>query len=164
MAKIMLFGSSTVFGVPSDVLAWLQEYNNQGHEFIVGDNKGACATFHKTLSSIGANKVTIYAMDSARNNLYEYPVKSFITGYDESTKTVEITAADGSTEPFIIEGVEKAIDIPHNRQWYEYRDRQLINDCDIAIGLWDGESKTELHIIQLMNILNKPCYTFTLQV
>ena len=164
MAKIMLFGSSTVFGVPSDVVAWLTEYNKQGHEFIVGDNKGACATFHKTLSSIGANSVTIYAMDSARNNTYEYPVKSFITGYDENTKTVEITAADGSNEPFIIEGVEKAIDIPHNRQWYEYRDKQLINDCDIAIGLWDGESKTELHIIQLLNILNKPCYTFTMQV
>lgn len=164
MAKIMLFGSSTVFGVPSDVISWLAEYTKQGHEFIVGDNKGACASFHKALSSVGADKVTIYAMDSARNNSYDFNVKSFITSYDEESKKVEITALDNSIEPYIIDDVEKAIDIQHNRYWYEFRDRQLINDCDIAIGLWDGQSKTELHIIQLLNIMNKPCYNFTVKV
>ena len=164
MAKILLFGSTTIFGIPSDVLTWLDTYNKQGHEFIVGDNKGACAAFHKALSSIGANKVTVYAMDSARNNTYKFPVKSFVTKYDEANKRVEITSTDSDREPFIIEDVEKEMDIPHNRQWYEYRDRQLINDCDIAIGLWDGQSKTELHMIQLMNIYNKQCYTFTIQV
>ena len=164
MATIMLFGSSTVMGVPTEAIAWLDAYNKQGHKFIVGDNKGACASFHKALSSIGANDVTIYAMDAARNNLFKYPEKNFITGYDEVAKKVEITAADGSTEPFVIDDVEKAMDIPHNRQWYEYRDRKLIDDCDMAICLWDGKSKTESHIIQLMNIRNKPCYTFTLEV
>ena len=81
MAKIMLFGSSTVFGVPSDVISWLAEYTKQGHEFIVGDNKGACASFHRALSSVGADKVTIYAMDSARNNSYDFNVKSFIKAF-----------------------------------------------------------------------------------
>ena len=161
MGKIFLFGSYDVYGVPSDVLTWLQEYVRQGHEFIVGDGKGADAAFHKALSSVGADKVTIYAMDSARNNVYEFPVKSFLTSFNEETKQVEITAADNSIEPFIIDDVEKAQDIPLNRQWYEFRDRQLISDCDIAIGLWNGESKTVLHIIQLLNIYNKPVYTFT---
>lgn len=161
MGKIFLFGSYDVYGVPSDVLTWIQEYVRQGHEFIVGDGKGADAAFHKALSSVGADKVTIYAMDSARNNVYEFPVKSFLTSFNEETKQVEITAADNSIEPFIIDDVEKAQDIPLNRQWYEFRDRQLISDCDIAIGLWDGESKTALHIIQLLNIYNKPVYTFT---
>lgn len=161
MGKIFLFGSYDVYGVPSDVLTWLQEYVRQGHEFIVGDGKGADAAFHKALSSVGADKVTIYAMDSARNNVYEFPVKSFLTSFNEETKQVEITAADSSIEPFIIDDVEKAQDIPLNRQWYEFRDRQLISDCDIAIGLWNGESKTALHIIQLLNIYNKPVYTFT---
>lgn len=161
MGKIFLFGSYDVYGVPSDVLTWLQEYVRQGHEFIVGDGKGADAAFHKALSSVGADKVTIYAMDSARNNVYEFPVKSFLTSFNEETKQVEITAADNSIEPFIIDDVEKAQDIPLNRQWYEFRDRQLISDCDIAIGLWNGESKTDLHIIQLLNIYNKPVYTFT---
>lgn len=161
MGKIFLFGSYDVYGVPSDVLTWLQEYVRQGHEFIVGDGKGADAAFHKALSSVGADKVTIYAMDSARNNVYEFPVKSFLTSFNEETKQVEITAADNSIEPFIIDDVEKAQDIPLNKQWYEFRDRQLISDCDIAIGLWNGESKTALHIIQLLNIYNKPVYTFT---
>ena len=161
MGKIFLFGSYDVYGVPSDVLTWLQEYVRQGHEFIVGDGKGADAAFHKALSSVGADKVTIYAMDSARNNIYEFPVKSFLTSFNEETKQVGITAADNSIEPFIIDDVEKAQDIPLNRQWYEFRDRQLISDCDIAIGLWNGESKTALHIIQLLNIYNKPVYTFT---
>jgi hypothetical protein len=161
MGKIFLFGSYDVYGVPGDVLTWLQEYVRQGHEFIVGDGKGADAAFHKALSSVGADKVTIYAMDSARNNVYEFPVKSFLTSFNEETKQVEITAADNSIEPFIIDDVEKAQDIPLNRQWYEFRDRQLISDCDIAIGLWNGESKTALHIIQLLNIYNKPVYTFT---
>ena len=137
MGKIFLFGSYDVYGVPSDVLTWLQEYVRQGHEFIVGDGKGADAAFHKALSSVGADKVTIYAMDSARNNVYEFPVKSFLTSFNEETKQVEITAADNSIEPFIIDDVEKAQDIPLNRQWYEFRDRQLISDCDIAIGLWN---------------------------
>ena len=152
MGKIFLFGSYDVYGVPGDVLTWLQEYVRQGHEFIVGDGKGADAAFHKA---------PIYAMDSARNNVYEFPVKSFLTSFNEETKQVEITAADNSIEPFIIDDVEKAQDIPLNRQWYEFRDRQLISDCDIAIGLWNGESKTALHIIQLLNIYNKPVYTFT---
>lgn len=161
MAKIFLFGSHDVYGVPGDVLTWLQEYTNQGHEFIVGDGRGADSSFHKALSSVGASNVTIYAMDSARNNLYDFPVKKFVTSYDETSKQVSISAEDNSIVPFVIYDVEKAMDIPVNRQWYEFRDRQLISDCDIAIGLWNGESKAALHIIQLLNIYNKPVYTFT---
>lgn len=161
MGKIFLFGSYDVYGVPSNVIDWLQEYVRQGHEFIVGDGKGADSAFHKALSSVGADKVTIYAMDSARNNVYDFPVKSFITSFNEEAKQVTISATDNSVGPFVIDGVEKAQDIPLNRQWYEFRDRQLISDCDIAIGLWNGESKTALHIIQLLNIYNKPVYTFT---
>ena len=164
MAKIMLFGSSTIFGVPSEASQWLEAYIAQGHEFIVGDCKGADAAFHKALSSLGATNVTVYCMDEPRNNLYGFNVKSFITGYNEETKQVEIAAKDGSIETFIIDNVEKAMDIPHNRQWYEFKDKKMIEDCDMAIGLWDGKSKGTLHVIQLMNIYNKPCYTFTMEV
>lgn len=164
MAKIMLFGSSTIFGVPADVIEWIRQYSAQGHEFIVGDCKGADTAFQKVLSSVGASRVTIYCMDEARNNLYDFPVKSFITGYNEETKQVEIVAKDGSTEPFVIDGVEKAMDIPHNRQWYEFKDRFMIDECTMAIALWDGKSKGTLHNIQLMNIKNKPCYTFKIEV
>lgn len=161
MAKILLFGSPDIYGVPSNVVEWMQEYNRQGHEFIVGDRKGADASFHKALSSLGVTNAKIYAMQSVRNNDFDLPVKTFLTYYDAETKQVTITCDDNSVEPFIIEGVEKEQDIAYNRQWYEYRDKQLISDCDIAICLWDGESKTALHMIQLLNINNKPVYTFT---
>lgn len=161
MAKILLFGSYDVCGVPGEVMTWLQEYIRQGHEFIVGDGKGADSAFHKALSSLGADHVTVYAMDNARNNVYEYPVKKFKTSYDEDTKQAAIFEDGSEKAEEIIENVQKAQDIPITRQWYEFRDKKLINDCDIAIGLWNGSSKTALHIIQLMNIYNKPVYTFT---
>lgn len=162
MAKIMLFGTYTITGIPSQISAWLEEYNKQGHEFIVGDSKGAEAAFHKVLSSIGANKVTIYCMGNPRSNVYDFPVKMFNTSYNEDAKQATITASDNSIEPFIIDDIEKEMDIPYNSKWYEFKDRQLINDCDVAIGLYDGENKGTAHIIQLLNINNKTCYTFTL--
>lgn len=163
MAKIMLFGSGGIAGIPQDVMIWLKEYTTQGHEFIVGDKKGCDSAFHKALSSVGATNVTIYCMDSPKNNTYEHPAKCFTTYYDESKQEVTIQSNDNTTEPYIISGVEKEMDIPNNREWYEFRDKQLIRDCDIAIGIWDGENKTTTHIAQLLGIYNKPCYMFTVQ-
>jgi hypothetical protein len=101
-------------------------------------------------------------MDYAKNNTYDLKTKTFVTSYNEEAQQARVESKDGSVEPFIIDSVEKEMDIPYNRQWYEFRDRQMINDCDIAIGLWDGESKTAMHIIQLLNIKEKPCYTFSM--
>lgn len=162
MAKILLFGSYDIFAVPGEVAGWIAEYIRGGHSFIVGDNKGSDVAFHKLLSSLGAQEVTIYAMDSARNNVYDFPVKSYKTSFDVENKQVTIYTEDGSTEPFYIDDVEKEQDIVHNRQWYGFRDKQMIMDCDVAIGLWNGDSKAALHMIQLLNIYNKPVYTFTI--
>lgn len=164
MAKIFLFGSYDIFGVPQEVINWLDAYNKQGHEFIVGDSKGADASFHKALSSVGANKVTIYGMDYVQNNSYDFPTKIFVTEYDEESKEVTIKATDDSVEPKVIEGVQKAMDIPHTREWYEFKDRLMISECDIAICLYDGSTKSTMHNIQLMNMMGKNCYTFTIQV
>lgn len=167
MAKIMLFGSSTICGVPQEALNWLEQYIAQGHQFIVRDSKGSDVAFHKALSSLGARKeqVEIYCMESVKNNLYDFPVKRFLTAYNEEAKQVTIYEKSKETDAsLIIDGVEKEMDIPHNRQWYEFIDREMIKDCSMAIGLWDGESKGDMRIIQLMNINNKPCYTFTMQV
>ena len=162
MANILLFGSHELYALPNEIMVWLQEYVNQGHTFIVGDRKGADSAFHKALSSLGASNVKIYAMDSAKNNTYEFPVRSFVTTYDSQSKTVEIYDKDTEEKMIDISGVEKEMDIPGNRQWYEFRDRQMINDCHIAICAYFGESKTVDHMIQILNILNKPCYTFNM--
>lgn len=163
MAKIMLFGPYSSVGLPQEVIPWLQEYIAQGHEFLVGDSKGFDSSVHRLLSSLGAlDKATIYCMDDPRSNVYDLKVKSFVTDFSEERKQAIIRAKDNSIEPFVIEKIEQAMDIPYNRQWYEFRDRQMIKDCDIAIGVWDGESKTVTNIIQLLNIYNKPCYTFSI--
>jgi hypothetical protein len=160
MARILLFGAYNINYVPGEVVGWLQEYSRQGHEFITGDGKILDEAFHKTLSSIGATNVTIYAMDNARNNLFEFRVKKFLTSFNSESKTVAISASDDSMLPYVICDVEKEQDIPLNREWYEFRDKQLIRDCDMAICIYDGENKTAAHMIQLLNIYNKPCYTF----
>lgn len=161
MAKIMLFGSASVFGIPSEIVGWLHEYTKQGHEFIVRDSKGADTAFHKALSSVGASKVTIYCMDTIKNNTYEFPVKMFNTEYLDETKQIKITSND-NMEPYIIDDVEKEMDVKHNRKWYEFIDRQMIKDCDMAISLWDGKSKGEFNTLQLLGIYDKPCYNFTI--
>lgn len=163
MAKIMLFGSSNIFGVTSETLRWLNEYNRQGHEFIVGDLKGSDTAFQKALASIGAmDNTTIYCMDYARNNIYGFRERRFLTSYNPDEKIAKITADDKSIEPYIIEGVDREADIAINRSWYEFRDRQMISDCSVAIGLYDGESNKVIQIIRLLNIKNKQCYTFTI--
>lgn len=167
MAKILLFGSSSITGVPQEQLNWIYAYTQQGHEFIVGDKKGADVAFHKALSSCGAiSKSTIYSMGAPRNNLYEIKSCIFDTFYDADAKQVTIAKRgntqgeiDESFTPFIIDDVAQEIDIPGNRQYYEFLDRKMIDDCDMAICLWDGEGKGIMHCIQLLNIKNKPCYT-----
>lgn len=169
MAKIMLFGSYKATGIPQELVNWLYQYTQQGHEFIVGDNKGADVAFHKALSSVGAvDNTTIYSMGNPTSNIYKIKSRVFDTFFNEAAKQAEIVlrAADGnpdpSFEPVIIENIPDTNSITLNSKWYEFKDRQMINDCDMAICLWLGDSKSLVHCIQLLNIKNKPCYTFKL--
>lgn len=161
MANILLIGSSDIVGIPQDVLNWLYTYTTQGHKFIVGDSKGCDRHFHKALSSIGAlNNSMIYCMDVPTSNVYDLPVKSFRTEFNQSEQKVIVKAEDNSIEPYEITDIKDAKDIPLSREWYEFRDRQMIKDCNAAIVII---SNTELpkrldHMITLLNISNKPCY------
>lgn len=162
MANILLFGSHELFALPAEISTWVQQYSSQGHTFIVGDRKGADSTFHRLLSSIGAQSVVIYSMDSAKNNLYKFKERQFSTSYNSESKTAEIIDKDSNDIMCTIDGIEKDMDIPFNRTWYEFRDKQMIKDCDIAICAYYGESKTVDHMIQILNIMNKPCYIFNM--
>lgn len=162
MAKIMLFGSSTLSTIPPEVEVWLTSYLQQGHEFIVGDRKGTDTAFHMLLSRIGAlDNTTLYCMDSVKNNAYNIKSRVFLTSYDESKEQAYIFEEGHEDDAFVIEDVKKDIDIPNNRHWYEYRDRKMIEECSMAIALWDKSSKGTLNNIQLLNIKSIPCYTFT---
>ena len=162
MANILLFGSHEVYALPAEIANWLAQYSAQGHTFIVGDRKGADAAFHKMLSSVGAQNVIIYSMDKAKSNVYEFPEREFSTTYDPTSGIVEVIDKNTQTVMHTIEGIKKEMDIPVNREWYEFRDKQMIKDCDMAICAYFGESKTVDHMIQILNLMNKPCYTFNM--
>jgi hypothetical protein len=89
-------------------------------------------------------------------------VKKFITSYYGDTQVATIRTEDNSTEPYDIYDIKKIQDIGVTREWYEYLDKKMIQDCDMGICVWTGDNKRVLHMIQLMNIYNKPVYTFTL--
>ena len=163
MAKIMLLATSGINGVPYDVSSWLTQYASQGHEFITGDGKTTDGHFHKELAKLGlTDKSTIYCMDKPKSNVYELKVRSFGTSYNESDKQVGIFDNNTQEQMLIIDGVDKEMDIPYNREWYEFRDRQMVRDCDMAIILLGTDSKAVNTVIRMMNILGKPCYTFQL--
>lgn len=163
MAKIMLLATSGVNGVPLEVSSWLSAYATQGHEFITGDERTTNGNFHKELAKLGLTEVsTIYCMDNPKSNLYELKVKSFVTSYNEEAKQVTISDSSTNEQMMVIDGIEKEMDIPYNRDWYEFRDRQMVRDCDMAIILMSTDSKSVNTVIRMMNILGKPCYTFQL--
>lgn len=166
MAKILVCGSYKIVGIPAEVERWLEEYTKQGHEFIVGGSSALDNALHRTLSGVGAaDKTTVYCMGYARYNKFNFKVREFDTVYDAEKKQAIITEHDNSEAvPYVIDDVNIEADVQNNREWYEYLNNKMIDDCDAAIILYDGESKTLKNIMQKINIKNKPCYTFTLQV
>jgi hypothetical protein len=158
MAKIYLFGSHTIYGIPGEIVEWLREYTRQGHEFILSDKKGADEAFHRALSSVGAHNVKIYSLGEVKSNKYDFPVKKFNTFFDEETHKVFVVAEDNDEEQYEVCSVDKEMDIAVNKDWRAFRDRQLVKDCDMAICLWDGETKNTLETIKLLNIYDKICH------
>ena len=134
--KIFLFGSHDVYGIPDQTVAQLEEImrlTKGDVEFIVGDCDGTDASFHTVLSRIGARtKTTVYCMDYARNNKFEFAVKVFESGD--------------------LVGREK----------YEVKDRQMVEDCAFGITVWDGVSKGTFNNITLLKVRDKPVYSYTI--
>lgn len=164
MHRVFLFGSRDIYGIPDQVtqhLANILEQTNGDVEFIVGDAPGVDASFHKTLSSIGAaSKTTVYCMDYPRNNTYDLKTKCFISSYDPETKVVSI-GAEGE-EPVLIEGIEKPDDLRYNRSFYEFKDKKMRDDCTFAICIWDRKSKGTFTNINVLKAQNKYVYIYTI--
>ncbi len=162
MHTVFLFGSRDIYSIPEVVVEHLRKIieETQGNVmFIVGDAPGIDASFHKALSSVGAiSKSTIYCMDYPRNNKWDIPLKVFHSEYDSEAKTVKI-AADGE-EADIIENIIKPDDLKYNRQFYEYKDKKMRDDCTFAICIWDGKSKGTFTNINVLKAQNKYVYVY----
>lgn len=163
MANILLLASAGISAVPADFIQWITAYNAQGHKFIVGDSKNSDAVLHRALSSVGAaENTTVYSMGAPNSNVYKFNTVEYLTSYNEELCTVTISGGD-LAEPYIIEDVKKEIDIQNNKQWYEFKDRRMIENCSMAIVVASGElSRRVDHIIQILNIRSIPCYVLSI--
>lgn len=161
MAKIYLFGNTNLNIIPHEMEQGIAKLAAEGHEFIIGDAKGTDSSLHIILSRLGViSNVTIYGMDRTRNNRYKAKERIFNVSFDDEAKTASIF--DKNTEEVLLtmDNVAEAEDISGDRRYYEFKDKLMVDECAIAMCLWDGESKREFHIIQLLGMRNKPCYVY----
>ena len=68
--KIFLGGSRFLEKIPENLIELIQELNNSGAEFLVGDAPGADSAFQKVLKNIGSKSVTIYSSAGYIRNNY----------------------------------------------------------------------------------------------
>lgn len=161
MAKIYLFGNTNLSIIPYEMEQGILKLATEGHEFIVGDAKGTDSSLHMILSRLGAIcNTTVYAMDAARNNKYKAKERIFNVSFNKDAKTAIIFDKNTEEELLVMDNVENAEDINGDRRYYEFKDKLMVDECAIAMCLWDGESKREFHIIQLLGMRNKPCYVY----
>lgn len=136
--KVYLFGSNSVGAIPSVVEKHLEDIIEQSKgnvEFILGDTTSADVAFQLVLSRIGArSKTTLYCIDTVRTNNFDFNTNIITNEEAEFTEN------------------------------NKYKTRKLCDECDFAIAVYDGKTKTTFDIISMLNMRNKPVYTYTLQI
>lgn len=138
--KVFIFGSRKIKWVPVEIENFIQQLEASGQqvEYIVGDANGTDAEMQKCLARNGAmSRTTVYCMDFARNNIFKLPTKVF-----------------NSADLGEISDIEK----------YTYKDRQMCEDCDVGIAIWDTKSNGTFANITLLKAKNKPVYVFSVQI
>ena len=129
--KIFIFGDFNQVRMPLEFEAYVNKVvtvMGDKIEFIVGDNRGLDSRINNILSKIGAGeKTTVYGVNKVSSNDY---------GFKEEIIEVSEEEAEGTDFTTIKFG-------------------KLIDDCDAAIVLWDGESKSTFNRINKLKIRNK---------
>lgn len=164
MIKIFLFGSRDVYSIPKSVedqLFNLLQENKENIQFIVGDASGVDSAFHKMLSAIGARRQsTIYCNDVVRNNKFDLPVMMFKSEFIEEENKV-VLRNPSSGDELIFENMKSKEEAMYNRDYYFFKDRQMINECNMAVAVWDKKSKGTFTNINILKTQDKPVYVFT---
>lgn len=136
--RVFLFGSNEIRAIPSVVenhIGDILKQTNGDVEFILGDTTAADVAYQLVLSRLGARaKTTLYCIETVRNNKFEF-----------NTNVIPKDEVD-------------------NGETTKYKNRRLCDDCDFAIGLWDGKTKSTFDTITMLNMRNKHVYTYTVQV
>lgn len=128
--KIVLGGSRFLEKIPENVVNLLQEWNESGFEFLVGDAPGADSAFQKVLKNIGSRLVTVCTSAGyVRNNYGDWVNKEIDSGLRSKSNAV-----------------------------HAFKDRFMTSNADIGLMLWDCESAGTLsNVIDLLG-QGKNCY------
>ena len=121
--RIVLGGSRLLEKIPQNLVKLLQEWNESGSEFLVGDAPGADSAFQKILKNIGSKSVTVYSSAGyIRNNYGNWVSKEVESGLQSKSNAV-----------------------------HAFKDRFMTSIADTGLMLWDCESAGTLsNVIDLV--------------
>jgi len=133
--KIVLGGSRFLEKIPQDLVSLLQEWNESGVEFLVGDAPGADFAFQKILKNIDAKYVTVFSSAGfIRNNYGNWESKEIESGLQSKSNAV-----------------------------HAFKDRYMTSIADEGLMLWDCASAGTLsNVIDLVES-NKSCRIWVAQ-
>lgn len=159
MAKIMIFGSSSIASIDANTQAYIQGFMQQGHEFLITGVSDVDRSIALNLSRVGAfSNTTVHLLDGRGENKMGFNEKRFKTEYDTEKKEATIRNSETSEVIDIISGVDSIEVLKEKPAYYMAIKKYLAKECDAAVCIWDGKSKTEDSIITRLNVLGKSCF------
>ena len=165
MTKVMLFGSGSLPGITQDIANAIMVLNQQDDcIFMVGDGMVLDQHYNEYLSRAGlTDKTVVYGIGRIRYNKYKHNESVIRVEYNCESKTVYFKDSNNNImdKRFDIENLEK---FTKYSEFASSLDRCMAKECDMAVCLWDGKTKADSNIINLLSILNKPCYVYIVEV
>jgi len=121
--KLVLGGSRHLEKIPQELVDFLQERNQAGDEFLVGDAQGSDTSFQQVLKRMGVRSVTVFTSAGyVRNNLGMWPSEEIDSGLQSKSNAV-----------------------------HAIKDRYMTSLADSGLMLWDCKSAGTLsNIIDLV--------------
>ena len=131
---------------------------NEPVEFMLSDSKGVDASFNQLLASKGLSFATnVYAIGHARNNAFDLPTRIMSKKYDPSAEKLVVYDPYGEFEPVEISGGNEEV-CKSSRDYYGYIRRKLLEKCDIAIVVWDGQEHSIKRAVMQLSAKEKFMY------
>ncbi len=127
--KIVLGGSRHIHSIPEELTNLLQEWRDQGANFLVGDAPGADSAFQLILKKLNTLNVTIYSSAGyVRNNLGHWPYREVDSGLKSKSHAI-----------------------------HAFKDRVMTSEANLGLMLWDCQSAGTLSNVIDMVESGKSC-------
>ena len=128
MTAVFIGGSRRITRLPMEAKTRIDNVVDRGFEILVGDANGADKAVQKHLAEAQYDKVTVYCSgDTSRNNVGQWEIRTVSAGEHEK-----------------------------NFQFYAAKDREMAQQADFGLMIWDGKSPgTVLNILRLVRASKK---------